>query len=70
MTSDINALFTPNNLDYYRDLTKDIECSIALTQDESASVLKAYDRGVFVLQEDELDLLNSVIEKLKDVIHP
>ena len=47
-----------------------MKCSIDVTRDESAAVLKAYDRGVDVLNQDELQLLNSVIAKLKDIIHP
>lgn len=70
MTILIANLFPSNGLDYYRDLTRDLNCSIDVTRDESAAVLKAYDRGVEVLNEDELQLLNSVIAKLKDVIHP
>jgi hypothetical protein len=70
MTSHIANLFSPKGLDYYRDLTRDMKCSIDVTRDESAAVLKAYDRGVDVLNQDELQLLNSVIAKLKDVIHP
>lgn len=63
-------LFPPQGLDYYRDLTRDMQCSIEITRDESAVVLKAYDRGIDVLKSEELQLLNSVIAKLKDVIHP
>lgn len=70
MTSHIANLFSPKGLDYYRDHTRDMKCSIDVTRDESAAVLKAYDRGVDVLNQDELQLLNSVIAKLKDVIHP
>jgi len=70
MTSHIANLFSPKGLDYYWDLTRDMKCSIDVTRDESAAVLKAYDRGVDVLNQDELQLLNSVIAKLKDVIHP
>ncbi|WP_331351217.1 hypothetical protein [Cellvibrio sp. UBA7671] len=70
MTSHIANLFSPKGLDYYQDLTRDMKCSIDVTRDESAAVLKAYDRGVDVLNQDELQLLNSVIAKLKDVIHP
>lgn len=74
MTSEIYIsgldLFPPQDLDYYRDLTRDMQCSIDITRNESAAVLKAYDRGVDVLNPKELQLLNSVIAKLKDVIHP
>lgn len=74
MTSEIYIsgldLFPPQDLDYYRDLTRDMRCSIDITRNESAAVLKAYDRGVDVLNPNELQLLNSVIAKLKDVIHP
>lgn len=70
MESDIASLFSPKGLDYYRDLTREMRCSISVTRDESAAVLKAYDRGVDILNQEELQLLNAVIAKLKDVIHP
>ncbi|UUA74241.1 hypothetical protein [Cellvibrio sp. QJXJ] len=64
------GLFAPQDLDYYRELTRDLPCSVDLTRDECAAVLKAYDRGVNVLNLEELPLLNAVISKLKDCIHP
>lgn len=70
MTNDVASSFSPKGLDYYRDLTRDMKCSIEVTRDESATVLKAYDRGVEGLNDHEVQLLNSVIAKLKDVIHP
>ena len=74
MTSEIYIsdldLFPLQDLDYYRDLARDMQCSIDVTRNESAAVLKAYDRGVDILNPNEFQLLNSVIAKLKDVIHP
>lgn len=64
-------LFT-SGLDYYREMTRDQKCSVSLTGDESAVVLKAYDYGVLALcfNEEERLLLDAVISKLKDIIHP
>lgn len=64
------GLFAPQDLDYYRELTRDLPCEVDLARDECAVVLKAYDRGVNVLNQEELPLLNAVISKLKDCIHP
>lgn len=74
MTTEINLsmfnLISPKGLGYYRDLTRDMKCSVDVTRDESAVVLKAYDLGLEVLNVEEMQFLLSVIAKLKDVIHP
>jgi hypothetical protein len=63
------GLFPAQNLDYYREMTRDLSLSLELNRDECAVVLKAYDRGVAVLDQDELPLLDAVIAKLKICIH-
>lgn len=63
-------LSNPTGLDYYREMTRDQKCTVSLTGDESALVLKAYDYGVPCLNQEERLLLDAVISKLKDVIHP
>lgn len=68
--SSLADLFPAQDLDYYRDLTRDMLLSVELTQDECAAVLKAYDRGLGVLNTEEADLINAMIAKLKDCIHP
>jgi hypothetical protein len=70
MPTGIAALLEPKGLDYYRVLTRNINCSIELTRDESAMVLKAYDRGIAIFNQDEAQLLDAVMAKLKTVIHP
>ena len=66
----LTDLFPAKDLDYYRDLTRDMLVSVELTRDECAAVLKAYDRGLGVLNTEEAHLLNAMIAKLKDRIHP
>jgi hypothetical protein len=68
--SSLADLFPANDLDYYRDLTRDMLLCVELTRDECAAVLKAYDRGLGVLNTEEADLINAMIAKLKDIIHP
>jgi hypothetical protein len=63
-------LANPTGLDYYREMTRDQQCSVSLTGDESAVVLKAYDYGVPCLNQEEKLLLDGVITKLKEIIHP
>jgi hypothetical protein len=63
-------LFRANDLNYYRDLTRDMLLYVELTRDECAAVLKAYDRGLGFLNTEEADLINAIIAKLKDSIHP
>lgn len=63
-------LSSSTGLDYYREMTRDQKCSVLLTGDESALVLKAYDYGVPCLNQEERVLLDAVISKLKYVIHP
>lgn len=64
------GLFPAQSLDYYREMTRDLTVSINLNRDECALVLKAYDRGLEVLDHEELPLLDAVISKLKFCIHP
>lgn len=64
------GLFPAQHLDYYREMTRDLSLSLDLSRDECAVVLKAYDRGVAVLDQEELPLLDAVIAKLKFSIHP
>lgn len=66
----LDHLFNPPGLDYYRQIVGESSCEVNLSQDESAVVLKAYDHGVNILHGNELHILNSVIAKLKDIIHP
>lgn len=57
-------------LDYYRGLTVGQKHTVDLNQDEESVVLKAHDYGVNALNEEETQLLHSVIGKLKDKIWP
>ncbi len=57
-------------LDYYRQLVNEGTCKIKLTIDEKAVILKSFDNGIQGLTTDEAVVLNSIISKLKDVIHP
>lgn len=66
----LDHLFNPPGLDYYRQVTGKSSCEVNLSQDESAVILKAYDYGFHQLNKEEKTLLNAVISKLKDVIHP
>lgn len=71
MTDDsIKQLFVPSPMSYYRTLTNGSECRVRLSQDEAAVTLKAHDYGVSALTGDEAQLLDVVIGKLKDQIHP
>lgn len=57
-------------LDYYRALAVGASHTIDLNQDEESVVLKAHDYGVAALNEEEVQLLHSVIGKLKGSIWP
>jgi hypothetical protein len=58
------------SLGYYTSICRDGRYSIDLQTEEAAVVLKAYDYGILVLDEQEIQLLNSMLGKLKDQIWP
>jgi len=51
--------------DYSHLELKDSSVTVTLTKEEKEAILKAYDRGI-----EESELLDFVISKLKDQIHP
>jgi hypothetical protein len=63
-------MFAPKPLSYYKDLTTGGEFKARLSQDEACAVLKCYDYGVDTLDEDEKQLIHSIMGKLKDEIWP
>jgi hypothetical protein len=63
-------MFKKKDISYYKDLTSGGDFKIHLTQDEACAALKAYDYGVEELDDVGLQLLNSVIGKLKEEIWP
>lgn len=67
---DLSKLFKPTSLRYYTGMCRGGTHSVALTTEECAVVLKTHDYGIWTLNEDEVILLNGVIQKLKDQIHP
>ncbi|MCR6651261.1 MAG: hypothetical protein NVV73_07120 [Cellvibrionaceae bacterium] len=67
---DLANLYKPASLRYYTGICRGDNYSVPLTTEECAAVLKAYDYGLWGLQEEEIVLVNSVISKLKDRIHP
>lgn len=58
------------SLEYYKGLVAGKERTVELSQDEECAVLKAHDYGIRSLNDDELDLLDRVVSKLKDEIWP
>lgn len=60
----------PKSLEYYRELTAGGDVSVTLRADEACVVLKVYDYGVDVLDDDEKQVLYRAIAKLKDQIWP
>ncbi len=58
------------SLDYYRNLVSAGTCKIELSADEKAVILKSFDNGIRLLSTEEVVILDAVISKLKDVIHP
>lgn len=69
MSNDVPP-FTPPPLNHYRQLTTGGDVSTILTQDEACVVLKAYDYGLAGLNDDENQVMNSILGKLKDEIWP
>lgn len=60
----------PKPISHYKDLTAGGECKANLSQDEACVVLKTYDYGVDALNDDDKQLLHSLIGKFKDEIWP
>lgn len=60
----------PKPLEYYRNLTSGGEFSVNLRQDEACVALKVHDYGVDTLDDEEKQVLYSLIGKLKDEIWP
>lgn len=58
------------SLEYYKGLAVGKERTVELSQDEECVLLKAHDYGVRSLNDNELDLLDRVVSKLKDEIWP
>lgn len=54
----------------YSHIARDCSVSVKLTADETAVILQAFDEGVDSLADDKAWLLDAVISKLKDQIHP
>lgn len=63
-------MFNQKPISYYKDLTSGGDFKVNITQDEACAVLKTYDYGVEALDDDEKQLLNALIGKLKDQIWP
>lgn len=55
-------------LEDYREMTKDGEITLHLTQDQKAMILKTYDYGLNELTEIDEMLLSAVIRQLKAAI--
>lgn len=58
------------SLEYYKSLAAGKARTVELSQEEECAVLKAHDYGVKNLNEDELQLIDRVVSKLKDEIWP
>lgn len=57
-------------LEYYKSLAAGGKRTVELTQEEECVVLKSHDYGVRSLSQDEIQLLDRVMSKLKDQIWP
>ncbi len=67
----IESIFIAGPASTYDHLTSGgANINLVLTQDECSVALKAYDYGVEQLSAEEAQLLDAVISKLKDKIHP
>lgn len=62
--------FQPKSLDYYSDLTSGGQYTVSLNQDEACVALKVYDYGVNTLNENEVQILHSLMSRLKSEIWP
>jgi hypothetical protein len=56
--------------DYSHLRLKETNVNVTISKEEIEAVLTAYDRGFGFLGEEKRQLLDSVIGKLKDQIHP
>lgn len=56
--------------DGYRPQAPGVERQVKLTSDEECAILQAHDYGIQRLHEESIELLHSVLAKLKDEIWP
>lgn len=68
--NDLGTLFKPTSLRYYTGICRGGVYSTELTTEECAVILKTHDYGIWSLDEEEVVLLNGVMQKLKNAIHP
>ena len=69
MNIDISAIL--NSEPSYSHLNlQNMTLSVDIPKDELEAILEAYDRGFDKMSDDKLQLLNQVIARLKDQIHP
>lgn len=65
-----DTIFKPKPLSYYEDLTDGGDFQVSLNKLEASIALKVHDYGVDQLNDDEKQLLYSLIGKLKDQVWP
>lgn len=55
----------------YAHITTDkAECSITLSREQQAAILFAYDRGIRAMDAETIAVLDTVMNELKEVLHP
>ncbi len=64
------SMFKPKPLTYYEDLTNGGDVQVSLNKREACIALKVHDYGVDQLNDEEKQVLYSLIGKLKDQIWP
>lgn len=55
---------------YAHITTENAECTIRLSREQQTAVLFAYDYGIKAMDAETIAVLDTVMNELKDVLHP
>lgn len=55
---------------YAHITTEKAECAVTLSREQQAAVLFAYDRGISAMDAETIAVLDTVMNELKDALHP
>jgi hypothetical protein len=55
---------------YAHITTEKAECTVTLNREQQCAILYAYDRGISAMDAETIAVLDSLMNELKEVLHP
>jgi hypothetical protein len=55
---------------YAHITTEKAECTVTLSREQQCAILFAYDRGISAMDAETIAVLDTVMNELKDALHP